>query len=67
MEKEGGEVGLCDHRELWVRPAHVAFPIWVLRWIGSFRGQFERKIRAHEENSIPFVAGVAYFSGREPG
>lgn len=69
LEQESSKFVLSDDGELWIRTAHVALPVRVLRRVRRYH---QNMIHNYPSRSIvqyasPFVAGVAYFSGREPG
>lgn len=72
LKEERRELVLRDHRQLRIRSPNVPFPIRVLRRVTRCPPTIPLDLKKQPKNNratwnAPFVAGVAYFSGREPG
>jgi hypothetical protein len=70
LDKESRKLGLRNHRELRISAADVPFPVRVFRGVRcceSKRGGDQTHTITRKKMMKPLVAGVEYFSGREPG
>jgi hypothetical protein len=67
LNQESGELGLGDHGELGVSAADVSFPVRVLRRVGCWWVVNQKGVHSGVKFQKPLLAGVEYFSGREPG